>query len=191
MVPPVGMVPLSCGVKLMKQYSKRMVAVHWLTLALLIAAWFLGDSLGDATDESKATLTGYFVHILAGGLVLLLTLLRFTFRRQDGIPPPVGDSPMDKMAQGVHYLLYTVLFLLPVSGVLTIITSDAGKALLAGDANLLPKEHGYRHVLAHEVHQLLITVLIVLVVVHLLGALKHQFLMKDGLLERMMFRRKD
>jgi cytochrome b561 len=174
----------------MTQYSKRMVIVHWLTLALLIVAWYLGDSLGDATDESKATLAGYIVHMAVGGTVLLLVFFRFYFRRTDGIPAPVGDTPMDKLAKGVHYLLYTVLFLLPLSGIMTVIKSTTGKALLAGDANLLPKEHGYHNVFAHTVHELLVNVLIALVVIHILGAIKHQFIMKDGLMERMMLRNK-
>ncbi|MGA9666555.1 MAG: cytochrome b/b6 domain-containing protein [Gallionella sp.] len=174
----------------MTQYSKRIVIVHWLTLALLIAAWYLGDSLGDATDESKATLAGYLVHIAAGATVLLLTLFRFYFRRNDGIPAPVGDTPMDKLAKGVHYLLYAALFVLPLSGVVILFTSKAGPALLAFDANMLPKEHGYRGVFAHEVHEQLVNVLIGLVVVHMLGAIKHQFITKDGLMERMMLRRK-
>jgi cytochrome b561 len=174
----------------MTQYSKRMVIVHWLTLALLIVAWYLGDSLGDATDESKATLAGYIVHMAVGGTVLLLVFFRFYFRRTDGIPAPVGDTPMDKLAKGVHYLLYTVLFLLPLSGIMTVIKSTTGKALLAGDASLLPKEHGYHNVFAHTVHELLVNVLIALVVIHILGAIKHQFIMKDGLMERMMLRNK-
>ena len=174
----------------MTQYSKRMVIVHWLTLALLIVAWYLGDSLGDATDESKATLAGYIVHMAVGGTVLLLVFFRFYFRRTDGIPAPVGDTPMDKLAKGVHYLLYTVLFLLPLSGIMTVIKSTTGKALLAGDANLLPKEHGYHNVFAHTVHELLVNVLIALVVIHILGAIKHQLIMKDGLMERMTLRRK-
>lgn len=174
----------------MTQYSKRMVIVHWLTLALLIAAWYLGDSLGDATDDSKATLAGYIVHIAVGGTILLLTLFRFNFRHNDGIPAPVGDTAMDKLAKGVHYLLYTVLFVLPVSGVVILFTSKAGPALWAFDANMLPKEHGYRGVFAHEVHEQLVNVLIALVVIHILGAIKHQFITKDGLMERMMLRRK-
>jgi cytochrome b561 len=103
----------------------------------------------------------------------------------------VGQTAMDKVAKSIHHVLYTLLFVLPVSGVVTIVTSDAGKALLAGNANLLPKKDGYEHVFAHEVHEVLVTVLIVLVMVHLLGAIKHQFIMKDGLMERMMLRRKD
>ncbi len=174
----------------MTQYSKRMVITHWLTLVLLLAAWYLGDTLSDTTDESRATLAGYIIHGLVGGAVLLLTVVRLFFRSKDGTPPAVGRSMMDKVAKGVHHFLYLALFLLPLSGIMTVITSSVAKALLAGDANMLPKAHGYHGVFAHEVHETLVTVLIVLVSLHLLGALKHQFVMKDGLLERMMLRRK-
>lgn len=174
----------------MEQYSKRMVIVHWLTLALLLAAWYLGDSLAEATDASKATLAGYLVHISVGGIILLLTLFRFYVRRKDGVPDPLGVTPLDKVAKGVHYLLYTVLFLLPVSGLTILFTSKAGAALLASDANLLPKEDGFKNVFAQVVHEQLVTVLIVLVVLHTLGAINHHFIKKDRLLSRMSLRKK-
>ncbi|MEQ1527391.1 MAG: cytochrome b/b6 domain-containing protein [Gallionella sp.] len=175
----------------MIQYSKRMVMAHWLTLAMLVAAWFLGEELAESTDESKATIAGYLFHILAGGTVLLLTVSRFIFRSKDGVPPALGQSLMDKVAKGAHHLLYTLLIVLPVSGMITVLTSDAIKGLTAGDANLLPKEEGYEHVFAHEVHEVLVTVLIVVVAFHILGAIKHQFIDKDSLMQRMMLRRKD
>lgn len=175
----------------MTQYSKRMVIVHWLTLVLLIAAWYLGDDLAEATDESKATLAGYIVHLAVGGIVLLLTLFRFYYRRKDGIPAPVGDTTIDKLTKGVHYLLYVVLLVLPVSGILIILNSKAGAALLAFDANMLPKEHGFKDVFSHEVHEQLVNVLIVLVVLHILGAIYHQFIKKDGLMSRMALPKKD
>ena len=175
----------------MTQYSKRMVIVHWLTLALLIVGWYLGEDLAEATDASKATLAGYVVHALVGGTVLLLTLTRLFFRSSDGTPPAVGQSALDKVAKGIHYILYLALIMLPVSGITTVITSDAGKALMAGDASLLPKKGGYDHVFAHEVHETMFKVLIVLVLLHILGAIKHQFITKDGLMERMSLHRKD
>ena len=172
----------------MTQYSKRMVIVHWLTLALLIAAWYLGESVHDARHDGGATIAGYVIHALVGGSILLLLVARLIFRRKDGTPPALGNTPMDKMAKGIHHLLYALLVLLPFSGMMQIITSDVGKALLAGDAALLPKK--FEGVLAHGVHETLVSVLILLVVVHLLGALKHQFIMKDGLMDRMSLRRK-
>lgn len=173
----------------MTQYSKRMVIVHWLTLGLLIAAWLLGESVNDARHEGGATLMGYALHGLVSGALLLLTLARFYFRRKDGTPPPVGQSLMDKAAQGVHYALYVVLLLLSVSGIMQVATSKVSDALIAWDASLLPAK--YTGVPAHGVHEVLVTVMIVLVAVHILGALKHQFIMKDNLMARMSLRRKD
>ncbi len=172
----------------MTQYSNRMVIVHWLTLALLLAAWLLGDVVHDARHDGAATLAGYLAHMLAGAAVLLFTLARLYFRGKDGTPPPTGESLMDKVAKGVHHGLYALLVLLPVSGVIQVATSDVSKALMSGDAALLPKK--FTGVPAHEVHEILVTVLIVLVAVHVLGALKHQFIAKDGLMERMSLRRK-
>lgn len=169
----------------MTQYSNRMIFTHWLTLVLLVAAWFLGDSLSELTDTGSATLAAYQLHLVAGGVVLLLTLLRLFFRSKDGVPKAVGNMPMDKVAKGVHHLLYTLLFVLPLSGMATVFSSDAGRALLSGDAKLLPGKDVYEHVFAHSVHETLVTVLLVLVAIHVLGALKHQFIMKDGLIKRM------
>jgi cytochrome b561 len=173
----------------MTQYSKSMVIVHWLTLALLIAALVLGGAAHDARHEGSATVMGYLMHAAVGGAILLLTLARLLFRRKDGVPPALGDTPMDKLAKGIHYLLYIVLVLLPVTGMMQIATSDIGKALLSGDMTLLPEK--MEGVVAHNVHEGLVPVLLLLVVVHLLGALKHQFVMKDGLMERMSLRKKD
>jgi cytochrome b561 len=173
------------------QYSKRMVVVHWITLVLLIIAWYFGDSLADSTDESRATVSGYIIHMVLGLTVLFLAVLRLQFRFRDTVPPPIGETPMDKVAKGIHHLLYTILFILPISGILTVLTSKAGAALLAMNSNMLPKEHGFRGVIAHEVHEQLVNILIALVVLHVLGAIKHQFIAKDGLMERMMLRRKE
>jgi len=167
----------------MTQYSNRMVIVHWLSLALLIAAWLLGENLDEARHEGAATITGYVAHALVGSVILLLTLARLVFRRKDGVPPPLGDTPADKLATLIQSGLYLVLLALTISGVVILLTSDVGNAILTGDATLLPAK--FKGVFAHEVHEVLVTVLIVLTAVHLLGALKHQFLMKDNLIGRM------
>lgn len=172
----------------MEKYSKRIIIIHWLTLALLVAAWFLGESVNEARHEGGATFAGYVVHSMVGGAVLLLTLLRLAFRRTDGVPPALGDTLLDKVAKGVHHLLYLLLILLPLSGTMQVLTSDVGKALMAGDTSLLPKK--FEGVPAHQAHEILVTVLIAVVVVHVLGALKHQFVTKDNIMARMSLRDK-
>ena len=173
----------------MEKYSKRIIIVHWLTLVMLVAAWFLGESLSEAREDGGgATIVGYMVHILVGSSVLLLTLLRIVFRRADGAPPPLGDTPLDKFAKGVHHLLYLLLIVLPMSGIMQVLTSDVGKALMAGNASLLPSK--FKGVAAHEVHEILVTVLIVVGALHVMGALKHQFVTRDNIFARMSLRDK-
>lgn len=162
-----------------------------MTLVLLAFAWFIGNNLADATDESRATLTGYIAHAFVGGTILILTVVRLFCCIKEGSPPALSETFIDKVAKGIIYAFYFVLFVLPVSGMVTIITSDAWKAILAGDANMLPKENGYETIFIHNLHEILVTVLIVLVALHLLGAIKHQFIMKDGLMKRMMLHNKD
>ncbi len=184
-----GQTPLS-DEKITEPYSKRMVIIHWLTLLLLIVAWYLGDALIDARIEKDATLIGYFAHALMGGAILLLTILRMTFRGVDGTPPPVGNSVMDIMARGVHHGLYVLLILLSITGFMTLLTSTVGMALVTNAAILLPAEYTGPSVIPHTVHEILVTVMMVVVLVHILGAIKHQFIMKDGLMKRMSLRRK-
>lgn len=184
-----GQTPLS-DEKMTEPYSKRMVIIHWLTLLLLIVAWYLGDALIDARIEKNATLIGYFAHALMGGAILLLTILRMTFRGVDGTPPPVGNSVMDIVARGVHHGLYVLLILLSITGFMTLLTSTVGMALVTNAAILLPAEYTGPSVIPHTVHEILVTVMMVVVLVHILGAIKHQFIMKDGLMRRMSLRRK-
>ena len=167
----------------MTQYSNRMVIVHWLSLVLLIAAWILGENLDEARHEGAATITGYVAHALVGGVILLLTVARLVFRRKDGVPPPLGNTPADKLATLIQSGLYLVLLVLTLSGIVIMFTSDVGTAILTGNVALLPAK--FEGVFAHEVHEVLVNVLIALTALHLLGALKHQFLMKDNLIGRM------
>jgi len=172
----------------MTQYSNRMVIIHWLTLVLLIAAWFIGHELDKARHEAGAPLIGYVAHALAGAAVLLLAVARLYFRRKDGTPPPMGDTPMDKLAKAIQHSIYAVLILLSASGALTLGTSGVCDALKAWDASLLPKK--FSGIFAHNIHEMLVTVLIVLVIIHVLGAIKHQFIIKDGLMKRMSLHKK-
>jgi len=173
-----------------KPYSRRIVIMHWLTVALLIAAWYLGDMLGEARHEKTATLVGYYAHSLVGGTILLVTILRLTFRNADGVPPPAGYSLMDLAARGVHYGLYFLLVLQSATGFMAALTSGVGVALLKADAGLLPAKYTGPATVPHAAHEILMNVLIAVAIVHILGAIFHQFILKDGLMKRMSLRRK-
>jgi len=177
--------------RIAEPYSKRMVMVHWLTLALLVIAWYLGDTLVDERNERSATLVGYLVHALVGGSVLMLTAMRMIYRSVDRMPQPASNSLIDMMARGIHHWLYLLLVLIPLTGFMTLLTSRVGEALVTVNAKLLPEKFTGPSVISNVSHDLLMTALMVVVAIHVLGAAWHQFIMKDGLMGRMSLRRKD
>ena len=177
--------------KIAEPYSKRMVAIHWLTLVLLVIAWYLGDTLVDERNERSATLTGYLVHALVGGSVLVVTAMRMIYRSVDRMPQPASNSLLDMIARGVHHWLYALLVLMPLTGFMTLLMSRVGEALVTVNAKLLPEKFTGPSIISHVSHDILMTVLMAVVAIHVLGAAWHQFIRKDGLMGRMSLRRKD
>jgi cytochrome b561 len=89
-------------------------------------------------------------------------------------------------AEGVHYLLYICMFIIPISGWL--MSSAKGFQTVWFGVIPLPdlvdknKELGD---LLHEVHEYLNYGMLLLVIGHTGAAFEHQFIKKDGLIGRM------
>ena len=168
----------------MQRHSSRIIALHWLTLALLGGAFVLGKAVTQARESGSVTLTDYQWHLVAGLLVLAATALRLFFRRRDGVPASALQPRLyQALTRWVHRGLYAVLILVPLSGMATVRSSAIGQALSAGNAALLPAS--LQRVTMLGVHKTLIGVLVLLVTLHVLAALKHQFVNRDRLLARM------
>lgn len=183
--------PVVFAERIKEPYSRRMVRMHWLTLALVVIAWYLGDTLVDERGEKSATLAGYLVHALVGGSVLVVTAMRMIYRSVDRLPQQVSNSLMDMAAKGVHHLLYTLLVLLPTTGFMTLLMSSVGEALVTVNPRLLPEKFTGPSIASHVTHDVLMTALMVVVAIHILGVIWHQFILKDGLMSRMSLRRKN
>lgn len=171
----------------MKQYSARLAVIHWLTLILFISAFYLGHEL-DEMQQASAKMDLYPVHFIIGDLVLILTLVRAFFLFKDGKPAPVegGSDIANKVASGIHHLLYVLLIALPVSGMIMINTTGVVAALQAHDASKLPDLEKF---MIHEVHAGIVAILLLTIALHALAALYHQFVLKDNLIRRMAIKR--
>lgn len=171
----------------MKQYSTRLAAIHWLTLLLFIVAFYLGHEL-DKTEAAAAKMALYPYHFIIGDLVLILTLVRTYFLRKDGKPAPAtgGSAIGNKVATGIHHLLYALLIALPISGMVMINTTGVLAALQAHDVNLLPDLEKFT---IHEVHATIVAIIMLTIALHIVAALYHQFVLKDNLIRRMAMKR--
>ncbi len=121
--------------------------------------------------------------------VFLLLLLRLAWRVGHQ-PPPLPDSmPLWQRhaANGLHLLLYLLLFAIPLSGWL--MSSAKGFQTVYLGVLPLPDLIGKDKALGdllRQVHEMLNMTLLVLLLAHVGAALKHHFIERDGILARML-----
>lgn len=140
-------------------------AIHW-TVALLVVAQ-LAVGLIMAGGERGATPGWVFpTHVTLGVSILLLMLARLVWRTRNPVPAsPATLKPSDqKLALGTHYAWYVLLILQPIGGILLALT---GLGVFF-----------YLHLTG-------VAAIVLLISLHVAGALRHEFLLKDNTLRRM------
>ncbi len=172
----------------MTKYSKLAIALHWMIAALLVYNYALGER-AEHLRQGAALFAVLQLHKSIGISILLLSLLRLAMRLGRSQPASVTDNPPAKfLSSAVHVLFYIVMIAAPLTGWIIVSTAKIEiPTLLFGFIPWphLPVERAW-HDIAEEAHALLSTLLLALIALHVVGAIRHQFFMKDGLLDRMM-----
>jgi cytochrome b561 len=164
------------------RYSAVAIAFHWTIAALVVVNLAIG-LLHDALPRGSISL-----HKSIGLTVLALTLARVAWRLTHRPPPLPAATPrwQRATAHGVHWALYALMILLPLSG-WVMVSANATPRPLAWfglPVPLLPMSPDIGPVLAARHAQLGWTML-ALVVLHVGAALWHHLIRRDGTLARM------
>lgn len=170
-----------------KRYHKALVILHWMLAFMVLLALGLGSlKLHPMSNDLPDKIFALRGHMVAGGLILILTLIRLVVRLRTDHPAPAstGSAMLDWLAVLAHYGLYLLVLLMIASGIALSIQANLPAAVFAGTAALPPSFVDFA---PHAAHGLIATALIALIVAHLLGALYHQFVRNDGLMSRMWF----
>ena len=139
---------------------------------------------------SPARITGYSWHKWLGVTVFFLVILRLVWRATHPAPQLEIKMPVwqERAMQLTHFALYLLMIVIPLVGWL--MSSAKGYTVnyfgLFELPDLLSKDKALGHQLK-DLHEYLADILVALVCLHVLAALKHQFIDKDGLLSRMSF----
>lgn len=162
--------------------------LHWLVVALILTTGVMGLLMGDMRN-SPTKIEIYALHKSLGLTILALAALRLVWRAGAGAPlPPPGTPRWQHRAAAIsHWLLYGLLFALPLSG--WTFNSAAGyplqwfklvnlPALTARDADLRQ--------LAGNVHEWMFWLLVVVALLHAAAALYHHLILRDDTLARML-----
>lgn len=178
------------------KYDAVAMTLHWITAILMIFMIAFGEDLirvRSGADAASATAAGFFlpsVHVSIGVAILVLTILRLVWRLMNP-PPPLPDTmaPWEQLVSKLTHLLFYVLLIgLPLSGWLSFSNYIIERPLV-GAARVfglfaVPDVPDLGDV-GGAVHGLGSNVAMVLVILHVLAALKHHFINKDEVLRRM------
>jgi cytochrome b561 len=168
-------------------YGSLAKFLHWAIVLLIVPQYFLAEA-ADELPNGIEKLQLFTWHKSLGMLVLLLALVRIGWKFANrGLPRPVGEPWQRKAAAAGHGLLYLLILAQPVSGWAM---SSAGNypvtlfgwfqfPALIGENNDLQEA-------LEEVHELLFTLMLVVVAVHIAAALYHHFILRDSVLRRML-----
>ena len=150
-------------------WSRAQIVLHWVVALLVLAQYLFNgpiveawDALGRGMEVSPDPLV--MGHVFGGIAILLLVIWRLRLRAVRPAPAPLGDRPvLHRVAALTHAALYGVLALLVLSG---------GMAWFVGFGP------------AAGVHGALRAVLLLLILLHVVGALWHAFVLRDGTMRR-------
>lgn len=168
---------------------------HWLMAVILIGALTVGLMMNDWPDEDAVTKARlYHLHQSTGVLLFALVALRLLWRSLQPVPPVPADSwRFTRRAAAIsHALLYALMVLIPITGYLMVSTGPDRSDFYAFNLVHVPFLLGGNETL-HQVfrftHANLTLLFMILIIVHVLAALKHALINRDGVWSRMWFRR--
>ena len=163
--------------------------LHWSIAILILGLIWLGWYMVDLTYYDKWYNASLHYHKSLGILALALAMVKVGWHRYTPAPAPLADLRYWEKtgARLMHYVLWGMMFLIPVTGYL--ISTSAGKPIQLFNWFAIPAlvdvDEELRE-LAITVHYYLAYATLFLVAGHAGAALKHHFINKDDTLRRML-----
>lgn len=170
----------------LEKYTYPAIAFHWLLAVMIIGSFAFGLYMVEL-PFSPARIKQFNWHKWAGITILTLSAARLLWRLTHRPPALTSSVPnwQKKVSHATHLLLYTLFFAAPLAG--WAYSSAAGFPVVYFGVIPLPDFVSPSPELAGVlklVHRTLVYSLAALVSLHVLAALKHHFIDRDGLINR-------
>lgn len=169
------------------RYDGVTQSFHWIVVLLVVAQYATKWLPNGFASLSEKQLNAW--HLAIGPTILLLMLLRLAWRLTHNTPaPPSGlPRPLRILSRTTHWLFYALLVVLPVLGWIAASGYGANVTLLW--LVPLPALIGPDKSMAESVgsvHGALAWALLVVIALHVSGALYHALIKRDGVIDRML-----
>lgn len=191
------------------RYTKTAKVLHWLiaigVFGMFALGWFMSDLPKEApkqmaydlfdwgiytwqVSEEISPRSFYFnLHKSIGVTIFALIIFRILWRVTHKPPALLATYKVweRKLATGAHHTLYLLMVVLPLSGIIMAIASKYGIKWFGlefiGGLDNKPLREAFK-----EVHEIVGVVILSVIILHIIGALKHKFIDKDETLNRML-----
>lgn len=163
------------------KYNKESIFIHWLTAGLILVLFPLGNELEDADPSIRIALIA--IHIVLGIVVLILSLFRSwqVMNRPQPAPLDTGSAINNALVKWVHRAFYFLLFAISISGIITVVAGQYHKAISKNDTSIISSTPGFPIL---EYHDMFSKILMLLLVMHVVGVIKHYLIKKENPLKR-------
>lgn len=166
-------------------YDRRTIVLHWLTAALVVGLWVLGQTI-DWFPKGAPRTAARSTHIVCGALLAAVIVSRIWWRATGGMHLRAADAgALRVLSTLVHRGLYLMVCITVTLGI--------ANAWIRGDSifgwfripSFAPADKALRESI-ENFHGLSANVLLCLAGLHATAALIHHFVWKDRLLKRML-----
>jgi cytochrome b561 len=166
-------------------YDRRTIQLHWVTAALVGLLWAIAQVI-DYFPTGAPKIAVRSVHIILGVLLGVILLTRIVWRSRSARRlPRANDGVAGHAARIVHLALY--------AGLAAVILLGISNAWARGDSIFglfgIPKLYpGNPHLkpAVENLHKTFANALVILAAAHALAAVVHHFILRDGVLRRML-----
>lgn len=171
------------------RYTSTAIALHWAMALLIIATFLLGLTMVDMPGITPTKLKYFNWHKWMGVTVLALAALRLLWRLAHKAPVLPASMPQwQRVAAELGHLgLYLLMFAVPLTGYFYSLA--AGFPIVYLGVLPLPvliDPNPALKPILKSAHYFLAMGMAGIVIVHVLAAIKHQFVDRDGILQRML-----
>ena len=169
-------------------YTSFALWLHWIIVGLVVIEYTIVALMPDLRSNDNPTgIIDY--HMSVGIVILLVMLVRIVWRMTH--TPPAHTKPLSRLqrilANLTHEALYILLTIMPVLG--WVWASSRGWTVTLFNLVTLPSLVSVGDSIgriAGGLHSLCGGLIVLLVALHIVAALYHQFIVKDGVLARMV-----
>ncbi|EEF27015.1 Cytochrome b561, putative [Ricinus communis] len=169
-------------------YTKLAKAMHWSVAIFICINFPIGLYMNTFPHNSRSFDDVLFYHASIGSLIFMLAMPRLMWRMMHTPPALPSSVPRWQVmaSHGLHWTLYVLMLAVPLTGYVHRLAGGHPVNFFGlGELPVFVSKDEPLRLLTDTLHKTLVFVLATLVVGHIAAALKHRFVDRDGVAERM------